>query len=301
MSRGNDRRDIFIDDDDRRDFLELLGRAARRFNLRVFAFCLMNNHFHLFLQTPDANLAPALKWLKSAYAGRFNRRHQRVGHLFQGRYKAVLTQNQAHWIHLSHYLHLNPRRAALVEDPAAYEWSSCRDYLAAKSRFDWLDRDHVLALYGRDPRLARRQHRKQLAALAGAEPDFWTDFTRNLAAAAQDLMKSLINKHQPAGKTASAPDFTKLARKQDDPHRVLAEIAKAFGVKPEDLMRRQRDFPPRLAAYLLLPKRCGMKIEDVAKLMGVGPSAVSMGAKRFSESLAADKSLRKIFESLTVS
>ena len=107
-SRGNRRQDIFIDDFDRRDFLDRLGRASVRYNLRIHAFCLMSNHYHLFLRTPEPNLADAMRWINSGYALRLNRRHRQSGHVLQGRYKAALVIEQAHWINLSFYVHLNP-------------------------------------------------------------------------------------------------------------------------------------------------------------------------------------------------
>src|SRR4030042_904598 len=100
-ARGNNRQDIFSGPEDRREFLELLGRAASRFGLKVFAFCLMSNHYHLFLCTLQPNLAAAMKWLNGTYTARCNRRHQRSGHLFQGRYKSILVADEAPWPQLS--------------------------------------------------------------------------------------------------------------------------------------------------------------------------------------------------------
>src|SRR4030042_175007 len=93
-SRGNNRQAIFLDDDDRRTFLDLLGQAAPRFHLTIFAFCLMTNHYHIFLRTAKPNLAAAMHWLNCTYTMRFNRRHRRLGHLLQGRYKAVVVAEQ---------------------------------------------------------------------------------------------------------------------------------------------------------------------------------------------------------------
>ena len=90
MARGNERRDIFRDDRDRKRFLETLGEMAERFGVRVLAYCLMPNHYHLVMDTPRANLSQAMGWLQTTYTVRFNRRHRRAGHLFQGRFKAQL-------------------------------------------------------------------------------------------------------------------------------------------------------------------------------------------------------------------
>ena len=126
-SRGNNRQEIFLEDEDRRLFLDTLAAVISRFNLHLFAFCLMSNHFHLFLRTPQANLSRAMQWLIGTYTRRFLGRHRRGGHLFQGRFKAALVADEGHWLNLSLYLHLNPVRAGLVEDPAGYEWARFRD------------------------------------------------------------------------------------------------------------------------------------------------------------------------------
>jgi len=117
MSRGIEGRSICRDDTDRKIWLEILARAAERFDWRVFAFSLLDNHFHLFLRTPEGALAPGMRQLNGDYAGYFNRRHGRLGPLMQGRYKSVLVEGAGHWAELSRYVHLNPVRAGLAERP----------------------------------------------------------------------------------------------------------------------------------------------------------------------------------------
>ena len=122
-SRGNGRQALFLEDADRQDFLKLLAQAQDRFHLHLFAFCLMTNHYHLLLRTPDANLSDALKWLNTTFASQFMLRYRRGGHIFQGRFKSVLVEDDTYWQHLSFYIHLNPVRAGIVEEPQEYPWS----------------------------------------------------------------------------------------------------------------------------------------------------------------------------------
>jgi putative transposase len=112
MSRGIEGRRICADDTDRDIWLEILERAAERFGWRVFAFCLLDNHFHLFLRAPESCLSPGMRQLNGDYAGYFNRRHGRLGPLMQGRYKSVLVEESGHWAELSRYVHLNAVREA---------------------------------------------------------------------------------------------------------------------------------------------------------------------------------------------
>ena len=153
ISRGIDRQDIFREDADRVHFLDRLAEAQRRFRLRIFAYVLMSNHFHLFLRTPEPNLSAGMHDLNSGFASLFNRRHGRAGSLFQGRFKAILVEDQTHAWELSRYVHLNPVRAKMVPLPEAYRWSSYGVYRfarAAKGAFSWLDWKTVLAEHAKD-------------------------------------------------------------------------------------------------------------------------------------------------------
>lgn len=124
-SRGNERRWIFLDDTDRAIFLEVLVHVVERYGWVVHAYCLMGNHYHLLVETPRANIAIGMRQLNGLYAQRFNRRHGRVGHLFQGRYSAILIQKERHFVRAARYIVRNPVRAKLCTSPEQWRWSSC--------------------------------------------------------------------------------------------------------------------------------------------------------------------------------
>ena len=119
-TRGNERKAIFRDDLDRRKFIELIGGAVEQFDIRVHAYVLMDNHYHLLIETRRAALNRALRYLNGVYTQSFNRRHKRVGHLFQGRYKAILVEKESYLLELSRYIHLNPWRVKRSIDPIKY-------------------------------------------------------------------------------------------------------------------------------------------------------------------------------------
>ncbi len=125
-ARGNERQAIYRDDGDRRTFLETLERVLSRFRWRCLAYCLMGNHYHLLIETPQPNLARGMRQLNGVYAQRFNRRHGRVGHLLQGRYGAVLVERGSHLLAAARYVVRNPVRAGLRRHPADWRWSSYR-------------------------------------------------------------------------------------------------------------------------------------------------------------------------------
>ena len=125
-SRGNAQSDIYLDDSDRETFLITLSEVATRFGWICHAYCLMSNHYHLVIETPKANLALGMRQLNGVYTQRFNRTHHRVGHVFQGRYKAILVERDAYLLELSRYVVLNPVRAKMVNDVSQWPWSSYR-------------------------------------------------------------------------------------------------------------------------------------------------------------------------------
>ena len=127
-SRGDGREAIFLADGDRRLFLEVLAGVWSRFNWTVHAYCLMTNHYHVLVETPDANLSKGMRQLNGVYTQRFNRTYSRSGHVFQGRYKAILAQKEAYLLELARYVVLNPVRARMVRTTADWPWSSYRDY-----------------------------------------------------------------------------------------------------------------------------------------------------------------------------
>ena len=123
-SRGNAQAPIFLDDEDRASFLAVLAECIARFTWICHAYCLMDNHYHLIIETPDANLSAGMRQLNGVYTQRFNRRHGRVGHIFQGRFKAILVERDSYLLELCRYVVLNPVRARMVRDASQYAWSS---------------------------------------------------------------------------------------------------------------------------------------------------------------------------------
>lgn len=130
-ARGNERRKIFLSEDDYQKYLAKLSDAIPKFSIVLHAYVLMGNHYHLIVETPQANLSAFMQALNSSYTTYFNIKRKRAGHLFQGRYKAILIDADSYLLELSRYIHLNPVRAGIVNDPTAYPWSSYRAYTAA--------------------------------------------------------------------------------------------------------------------------------------------------------------------------
>jgi REP element-mobilizing transposase RayT len=180
MDRGDRREAIFRDDEDRVKFLETLGEACGRTGWRIHAWVLMSNHYHILLETPEANLVRGMQWFQTTWTMRFNRRHKMSGHLFQGRYKAVIVdpEERSYFPVLSDYIHLNPIRARMIgldERLFDYRWSSYKWYASTAGRQKWFEPGVVLGELGFDDtaegrrRYAKRMRKRAVEELAGNE------------------------------------------------------------------------------------------------------------------------------------
>ena len=168
-SRGDRREDIYETDEDRLAFLNLLGAVCDRCNWVCHAYCLMGNHYHILIETPDANLSRGMRQLNGMYTRKFNVAHGRVGHVFQGRYKAIVADADEYLMELARYIVLNPVRAKMVERPEEWRWSS---YVAMGNRRvapDWLEVDGMLAYFGKNRRSAVLTYRRFVMAGIGQE------------------------------------------------------------------------------------------------------------------------------------
>src|SRR5260370_10267376 len=157
-SRGNERKAIFRADADREAFLAFLGKVVHRFGWRLSAWVLMSNHFHLVIQTPEPNLSRGIHWLNGSYPGWFNHEHERWGHLFGGRFKAFLVEEDTYLAEVLRDVVLNPVRAKMVERPDEYRWSSYRATAGLDSAPEGLGRRAALRTVGVAPRAAARRY-----------------------------------------------------------------------------------------------------------------------------------------------
>ena len=160
VSRGNRKQPIFCDDADYLRFLELLAAVVSRLGWRCHAYCLMPNHFHLVVETPQPNISTGIQWLNGHYAQWFNRRHGLSGHLFQGRFHGRLVESTYHLLELVRYLALNPVRAGLCQDASGWRWSSYLATIGQSKRTALLTVGWLLNQFGRDPRRARDTFRR---------------------------------------------------------------------------------------------------------------------------------------------
>ena len=188
--RGNDRAPIFLDDSDRAEFLGIVADLVERYNWLCHGYCLMDNHYHLLVETPDGNLVTGMRQLGGIYTQRFNRLHNRSGHLFQGRYKSIVVDKESYLQELCRYIVLNPFRAKIVTDPGDYSWSSYRATVGIIRPPHFLHVNWLLAQFGRDRTRARHLYREFVAAGIG-EQSPWNNLKGQCLLGGSQFLKKL--------------------------------------------------------------------------------------------------------------
>ena len=289
MARGNARQQIFLDDRDRGRFLKRLAENVETHEINLYQFCLMDNHFHLVLETPRANLGRFMQALQTAYATYFNLRHDRVGHVMQGRYRAQLVSQGLYLMRLSRYVHLNPvftsQTRALpltdrVEQLRQYRWSSYRSYVGLAARLPFVAYGPVLAELAPTVQDPARQAELYRELVEGGLARTDEEFARLLKASPRSLggdrfrrwvdglYRKLLGRH---GEETSAPAAG--AGTTVDPDQALDVVARQLRVAKEQLGRRQRGSMARPIAAHVLCKHCGMTRQAAAEALGLTTGA----------------------------
>lgn len=266
-ARGNAREKIFLDDADRVTFLEVYEHVSQRFNWCCHAYCLMSNHYHLVIETPEANLAKGMRQLNGVYTQRFNRIHGRIGHVFQGRYKAVLVEREAYLLALCRYVVLNPVRAKMVRSAREWPWSSYRATAGQAARPSWLTPDWLLAQFGRTRRTAQEAYREFVSEGREA-PSIWEQLQHQMYLGSARFMRE-VQKRQSARQ-----DLSEIPRAhRRPPPKPLAAYAQGRG-------------DPK-AAMVRAFASGGYTLKEIAQYFGVHYSTVSRAVKSQEDSSRA--------------
>ena len=259
-SRGDRREDIYLDDDDRKKWLQVLGHVCSRYNWVIHAYCQMTNHYHFLVETVDGNLSKGMRQLNGLYTQRFNRRHGLSGHLYQGRYKAILVQKENYLLELTRYVVLNPLRADMVGKLEDWPWSSYLATINAVSSPEWLDVGWLLGQFGKRRKHAIRSYTRFVMEGKGLPSPL--DQTRHQLLLGDD---NFIGQYKQNKKPEALQEISKAHRrilalsldeyKQNHPSRneamaraylsgaySMAEIGKYFGVHYITVSRAVRKF-----------------------------------------------------------
>ena len=297
MSRGDRQEAIFLDDEDRRRFLKTLGEACEKAGWQVHAYCLMGNHFHLVVETPQPTLVAGMKWFLGTYTQRFNARHRMRGHLFAGRYKSLLVDgsDDIYLRVVCDYVHLNPVRAGLVggeEKMADYAWSSFPQYLKPpRKRPGWLRVDRVLGEWGirRDNVAGRREFGDLMEVRrrveGHADEKLWSGIRRGWRFGAEDFLERLVEAGVAENANREIHEGDAVAETMEEKARcVIAEFLVKRKVELEELRARRKGDPLKIELAAELRKQTAMSMGWIAKELNAGaPKSVWNAMRRLQE------------------
>ena len=282
MSRGNRRQDIYLDDVDRQDFLKTLAEACQKTGWQVHAYCLMTNHYHLVVETPNANLVAGMAWLQSTYTIRLNHRHKLIGHVLSGRYKAQLVEGSGNgYLRTAcDYVHLNPVRAGLLkaqERLLAYPWSSFGYYLAApEHRPNWMRVDRLLGEHGlqQDTPAARQEFERRTEArrLEPGDEQALKALRRGWCLGSAEFKQQKLEE---LDGQVGQHHFGQLRLEvaQAKAERIISEELRRLSWQEADLVSRRKRDPSKLAIAVRLRKETTLSVKEIAARLHLGTPA----------------------------
>jgi REP element-mobilizing transposase RayT len=311
-ARGHERKELFCGEEDQELLRQKLAASVGRYQVRLYAYTLMSNHFHLLLETPRGNLSRFMQHLNGSYTSYFNRRHQRQGHLFEERFKARLVEETGYLLRLTRYVHLNPVKIARIRSWAleekvkylrGYRWSSYRSYAGLEERAAFVDYSPLGYLIGEGkPSAARRYRRFVESGMAGTDEELAEALRlSSKAIGGQEFCRGVEERHEEQLERVGDPTQVSMRRVEvgADPERVLAAVARAFEVDQGELLRLRRRTPARLLAMKLLVELAGWKGREVAQRFGLqDASAISHCLKSWQQQREETRQLRICEEAL---
>jgi len=287
INRGCRKDKIFRRLSDREEFLEKLATSSQKYGIIVHGYCLMDNHFHLLIETPNENLSQFMQLLQCGYANWFKVRYKLVGPLFQSRFKSVLVEDESYLVTLSAYIHLNPYRAKIVDDPEDYRWSSCRQYLR-NEKSELVDPSMVLEY-------------------AGGVENY--NFIINGMIQDSPLPEAIYGKHSILGTAAfkekvarqindqgidflHQPDARKI--KSVTPEKIMQTVKKVLNVDEVEVVSKNYNNVARKMFLYLLKKHTTLTVSEIAELVDMNQHATGELVRKFEKQISKDSELKKL-------
>lgn len=301
MNRGRSGDLTFKDKGDYYAFIDLLKDCVEMWNIRVVAFCLMGTHYHILLQTPDANFARCMRHINGVYTQYFNRTHGLDGHLFRGRYKSILVDSDGYLLELLRYIHRNPIEAGMVDRLESYQWSSHKGYLSKSEKWNWLHKNYVLKMFSdkdnkneaikRYRNFVNKEIPEEINRILGSRK--WPSVIGN-----ESFIEWVKNIFFMQKRHAEVPESKFLA---PDLRKIKGAVCRTYNVDEQDLVvsKRGTTNEPRNVAIYLTNKLMGNKLQEIGLEFGINNySSVSTVIERTKQKAGTDRAFRKRIEKL---
>ena len=277
-ARGNRREHIFHNDEDRKVFLEKINEACLKYSFVCFAYCLMDNHYHLFLKTLLSNISKGMHHLNTSYANWFKARHKIVGVLFQGRYKALIVDENNYGVNLSAYIHLNPYRAGIIEDLREYVWSSYPDYVDGKKSSVRVDTSLILGLFDNDMEMARRKYEAYVIENRMMGNPLKESY-KGIVLGGEAFVQSIKERVEKIGNKREVPETKALTASSAE--EIIQKVMAEFSIGRQEIFNKRRGNFFRQMTLSLLKQFTSMSLKEIGELFQMDYAAVSQACKRY--------------------
>jgi len=307
--RGNERQDIYKDDQDRKTFIEKLKLSLEVYSVELLSYVFMSNHFHFLIHTPQGNLSEFMRHFNISYTSAYNRRHKRSGHLYQGRYKAFLIDADNYLLAVSRYIHLNPIRIKKHsrhdlqdqwEELQRYKYSSLSGYTNKSNIEEFVNYQIVLDYMGGDTSKGRQRYKQFMEEGIAESGGSLLALGKGSGIVGENEFIQWVKEKvlKDAGNRREQPSLLKM-RKSMEPETVIKKFLEITGIKKENLCHRGNRTIERAQLMELLYRCCDITQPEIGRLVGgVDYSAVSQARKRLNEKMAEDKKLKKKYDKI---
>lgn len=290
-ARGNEKRVIFKDSEDYKELIEIFMQAKRKYSVIICCYVLMSNHYHLLIGTPNGNLTKAMKFIQTKYAIYFNHRHRRSGHLFQGRYKALLVDKENYFLELSRYIHLNPLRAKVVRRLKDYPWSSYPEYIGIRGS-ELIEPGIILEEISRNEADSYKSYREFCYEGKGAN---WEEFKKDIYGgfilASKRVTQEIKERLKKIKVSEEVPQIRKLKTRKSK-EKILKEVSKYYKRPVSEVLRKKGE--PRKVAIYLLRKHTDLDLRMISELVGgIHYSGISKIVSRLENESKSNSKLHK--------
>ena len=269
MNRGRRSENIYLDKLDYKAFIELLQETSDAWNIRIAAYCLMPNHYHMLVYTPEGNISRAMRHINGVYTQRFNRRYHLDGQLFRGRYKSIIVNGDSYLLQLVRYIHRNPLKAGIVDDLKAYLWSSHKAYLSVAKKWDWLHKGFILDMLTDDKKSQIRQYRSFVAVDDDKDLEDAMDSRKwPSMLGPQEFIDWLKATYKDIKGSDDMPQIREL---YPDTDKIISIVSASYEVTRKDLFTSKRGTfnEPRCAAIYLLRKVRRDRLKEIGKIFNL--------------------------------
>ena len=291
-ARGNERKAIFRGNGDRKRFTQILVEMVEQYKVMCYAWVLMDNHYHLLIETPQPNLSSAIRHLNGVYTQVFNRRHHRVGHLFQGRFTSILVEKESYLLELCRYVVLNPVRAGMVKHPREWRWSSYSNTSGETQVPSWLTVDWLLGQFGKQQTIAQRAYRQFVEEGMVKQESPWFNLRSQIYLGSEVFLEETQSRLE-EGKD---PEIPEVQKRPATPRieALLKKVTQDYEEEVGDMVKpTRRPSEARRVGIYLARREAGLEFKQIGEIFGMGYTGVSRCVSEMAKRIEEDEDLRK--------